>query len=65
MGWGVITLVMSFFVGGIISTVLEAINQIGSMANGSILAVFALGSFETHRTTAQWRDHRAYHWILC
>ena len=48
-GWGVITLVMSFFVGGIASTVLEAINQIGSMANGSILAVFALGLL-THRT---------------
>jgi len=41
--WGVITLVMAFFVGNIASTVLEAINQIGSMANGSILAVFALG----------------------
>ena len=44
-----ITLVMSFFVGDIASTVLEAINQIGSMANGSILAVFALGLL-THRT---------------
>lgn len=41
--WGVITLTMSFFVGDIAATVLEAINQIGSMANGSILAVFALG----------------------
>ena len=41
--WGVITLMMAFFVGNIASTVLEAINQIGSMANGSILAVFALG----------------------
>ncbi|MEZ5489553.1 MAG: sodium:solute symporter [Gammaproteobacteria bacterium] len=41
--WGMITLVMAFFVGDIASTVLEAINQIGSMANGSILAVFALG----------------------
>ena len=48
-GWGIITLVMSFFVGGIASTVLEAINQIGSMANGSILAVFALGLL-TQRT---------------
>jgi SSS family solute:Na+ symporter len=47
--WGIITLVMSFFVGDIASTVLEAINQIGSMANGSILAVFALGLL-THRT---------------
>ncbi|MCY4263710.1 MAG: sodium:solute symporter [Gammaproteobacteria bacterium] len=41
--WGLVTLVMAFFVGNIADTVLEAINQIGSMANGSILAVFALG----------------------
>ncbi|MBT8148123.1 MAG: sodium:solute symporter [Gammaproteobacteria bacterium] len=45
--WGVVTLVMAFFVGDIASTVLEAINQIGSMANGSILAVFALGLLTT------------------
>lgn len=41
--WGVVTLVMAFFVGDIADTVLEAINKIGSLANGSILAVFALG----------------------
>lgn len=41
--WGVTTLLMAFFVGDIADTVLEAINQIGSLANGSILAVFALG----------------------
>ena len=45
--WGVVTLIMAFFVGDIASTVLEAINQIGSMANGSILAVFVLGLFTT------------------
>jgi SSS family transporter len=45
--WGVVTLIMAFYVGDIASTVLEAINQIGSMANGSILAVFALGLFTT------------------
>ncbi len=45
--WGVVTLVMAFFVGDIADTVLEAINQIGSMANGSILAVFALGLLTT------------------
>jgi len=43
--WGVITLSMAFYVGDIASTVLEAINQIGSLANGPILAVFALGIF--------------------
>ncbi len=41
--WGVITLTMAFFVGDIAPTVLEAINKIGSLANGPILAVFALG----------------------
>ncbi|MCE2028054.1 sodium:solute symporter [Sessilibacter corallicola] len=38
--WGIITLTMAFFVGDIAPTVLEAINKIGSLANGSILAVF-------------------------
>ncbi len=45
VGWGVATLTMSFFVGDIAPTVLEAINKIGSLANGPILAVFALGLF--------------------
>ncbi len=45
--WGTVTLIMAFFVGDIATTVLEAINQIGSMANGSILAVFALGLLTT------------------
>ena len=43
--WGVVTLTMSFFVGEIAPTVLEAINKIGSLANGPILAVFMLGFF--------------------
>ena len=43
--WGVVTLTMSFFVGDIAPTVLEAINKIGSLANGPILAVFMLGFF--------------------
>lgn len=38
--WGVITLWMAFYVGDIAPTVLEAINKIGSLANGPILAVF-------------------------
>ncbi|WP_231757473.1 sodium:solute symporter [Microbulbifer elongatus] len=41
--WGGVTLIMAFFVGDIAPTVLEAINKIGSLANGPILAVFALG----------------------
>lgn len=47
--WGVITLTMAFYVGDIAPTVLEAINKIGSLANGPILAVFALG-FVNRRT---------------
>ena len=41
--WGAVTLVMAFFVGDIAPTVIEAINKVGSLANGPILAVFALG----------------------
>lgn len=41
--WGAITITMAFFVGDIAPTVLEAINKIGSLANGPILAVFVLG----------------------
>jgi len=41
--WGAITLCMAFFVDDIAPTVLEAINKIGSLGNGPILAVFALG----------------------
>ena len=48
--WGVITLIMAFYVGDIADTVLEAINQIGSLANGSILAVFALGLLTVRAT---------------
>lgn len=42
-GWGVTTLLMAFYVGDIAPTVLEAINKIGSLANGPILAVFVCG----------------------
>lgn len=41
--WGIVTLVAAFFVGDIAPTVLEAINKIGSLINGPVLAVFALG----------------------
>ncbi len=43
--WGAVTLTMAFYVSDIAPTVLEAINKIGSLANGPILAVFALGFF--------------------
>lgn len=41
--WGALTITLAFFVGDIAPTVLEAINKIGSLANGPILAVFCLG----------------------
>jgi len=41
--WGVVALSMSFFVGDIASTVLVAINKVGSLINGPILGVFCLG----------------------
>lgn len=43
--WGVITLSLAFAVDDIAPTVLEAINKIGSLANGPILAVFICGYF--------------------
>lgn len=41
--WGVVTLGMAFHVGDIADTVLVAINKIGSLINGPVLGVFALG----------------------
>lgn len=40
--WGVVTMVLAFFVGGLAKTVIEAINKIGSMFYGPILAIFLL-----------------------
>lgn len=41
--WGVLTLVLSFFVGDFAPTVIEAINKIGSLFYGPVLATFLLG----------------------
>lgn len=41
--WGIVALVLAFQVGDIAPTVLEAINKIGSLTNGVILAVFIAG----------------------
>ncbi|WP_158971004.1 sodium:solute symporter [Paraglaciecola sp. L3A3] len=41
--WGAITLVLSFYAGDIAPTVIEAINKVGSVFYGPILAVFLLG----------------------
>lgn len=43
--WGSATLLMAFWVGDIAPTVLEAINKIGSLANGPILGVFICAFF--------------------
>ncbi len=40
LGWGVFSLALSFQVEAIAPTVLEAINKVGSMANGPLLALF-------------------------
>ena len=45
--WGASTVALSFYVGDIAPTVLEAINKIGSLANGPVLAVFLLGFFSS------------------
>lgn len=45
LAWGAIATVFSFFVGDIATSVLEAINKIGSLINGPVLGVFVLGLF--------------------
>ena len=41
--WGVVCILLAFFAGGIAETVIEAINKIGSVSGGPILATFAAG----------------------
>jgi SSS family transporter len=43
LAWGGLALVFAFFVGDIADSVLVAINKIGSLINGPVLGVFALG----------------------
>jgi SSS family solute:Na+ symporter len=43
IAWGLVTLTLAFFVDDIADTVLVAINKIGSLINGPVLGVFALG----------------------
>jgi Na+/proline symporter len=45
VGWGSFAVVFSFQVEHIAPTVLEAINKVGSMANGPLLALFAIAVF--------------------
>jgi SSS family solute:Na+ symporter len=41
--WGAVCLAFSFYVGDVSPTVIESINKIGSLINGPLLAVFAMG----------------------
>lgn len=41
--WGALAIVFSFYVGNIAETVIVAVNKIGSVVNGPILAVFLMG----------------------
>ncbi|MFC3121401.1 sodium:solute symporter family transporter [Agaribacter flavus] len=43
IAWGLVTLLLSFFAGDIAPTVIEAINKVGSLFYGPILACFFLG----------------------
>lgn len=45
--WGIVTLILSFFAGDIAPTVIEAINKIGSMFYGPVLATFLLAILNT------------------
>lgn len=45
LGWGLFAVLFSFQVESIAPTVLEAINKVGSMANGPLLALFAMALF--------------------
>lgn len=43
IGWGLVTLVLSLFAGDIAPTIIEAINKIGSVFYGPVLATFLVG----------------------
>ncbi len=43
--WGVITLILAFFMGDIAKTVIEAINKIGSVFYGPVVCMFLLAIF--------------------
>lgn len=43
--WGVLIIILAFFVGDIATTVIEAINKVGSLFYGSILAMFIIGFY--------------------
>ena len=44
--WGAVTLILSLYAGDIAATVIEAINKVGSVFYGPILAIFLLAVFD-------------------
>ena len=50
--WGLFALVTAFYVDDIASTVIVAVNKVGSLINGPILGVFMLGLFTKSTTGA-------------
>ncbi|MDD5676393.1 MAG: sodium/solute symporter [Kiritimatiellae bacterium] len=44
IGWGILCMTFSFFVGDISPSIIETINKIGSLVNGPILATFLLAT---------------------
>ena len=51
--WGVITLTLSLYAGDIAATVIEAINKVGSVFYGPILAIFILAVFDKRLSAIQ------------
>jgi len=51
--WGVITLTLSLYAGDIAATVIEAINKVGSVFYGPILAIFLLAVFDKRLSALQ------------
>lgn len=51
--WGIITLTLSLYAGDIAATVIEAINKVGSVFYGPILAIFILAVFDKRLSAIQ------------
>lgn len=51
--WGIVTLILSLYAGDIAETVIEAINKVGSVFYGPILAVFLMAVFDKKLNSTQ------------
>lgn len=52
LGWGILTMILAFYVDDIAKTVIEAINKISSMFNGPVLSTFLIAML-TKKITAK------------